>query len=83
MKCVCCKFDNCKAEFEKHRSNTSFLSLDTQFDVAADLIHKPADFVDRVCEQHKWRIKEWLDGVFAYYDTLKPGVRLTKITRRA
>lgn len=79
MKCICCKFDNCKKEFEKHRSNTSFSALDAQFSTVAELIHAPEAFVDKVCLQHVNTMKTWLDGVFVFYDSLKGGVMLTKV----
>ena len=78
-KCVCCKFDNCKAEFDRHRSNTSFFALDTQFCIVAELMENPGFFTNRVCGPHKQAMKAWLDGVFSLYDSLKPGVRLVKI----
>lgn len=80
-KCICCKFDNCKREFEKHRSNTSFSALSTQFDTVAVLLRQPQDYVDKVCSSHTDTIYTWIHGVFTYYDSLKGGVKLVKITR--
>ncbi len=78
-KCVCCKFDNCRTEFNKHHSNTSFTSLESQFRTINEFLAKPEDFINRVCERHVQTMKEWLDGVFVFYDTLRAGVLLPRI----
>ena len=81
MKCICCKFDNCRVEFLKHRSNTSFDALSRQFDVLSVLLRDLPSFADRVCEQHRLDIVSWIDYMFKFYDSMKEGVHLPKIRR--
>lgn len=79
MKCMCCKFDNCRKEFDRHRSNTAFYAVDRQFNAVGELIAaKGEGFGDRICAIHMDSIREWLDGVFAYYERMRGGVYLPK-----
>jgi len=77
--CICCKFDNCKAEFQKHKSNTTFSALEAQFERVAECIEHPQDFAHTVCLQHCINVGTWLEDVFEFYDSLKGGVSLPKI----
>ena len=83
MKCICCKFDNCKKEFNFHRSNTSFSALDRQFGSIAEMIQAHGEgFQDKVCDRHKSCIWAWIDDLYRFADVLRPGVPMTKIIRR-
>lgn len=80
MKCFCCKFDNCRAEFDKRRNNTSFSALNRKFSEFGLLIADVDKLCASMCDSHKVNGIAWIDQVFRYYDTLKSGVLLPKVT---
>lgn len=79
-KCPACKFDNCRAEFIRHPSNTSFSALELQIkNISEDLKEdKITEWVKTFCPAHTVLGSSWLDGVFEYYDKLKQGVLLPR-----
>jgi hypothetical protein len=83
-KCPACKFDNCRAEFMSHPSNTSFSSLELQLQrISSGLKEdKIEEWVKTLCPTHVALGSGWLDGVWAYYDKLKEGVLLPKFSNK-
>ena len=90
--CICCKFNNCRHEFEKHRNHTTFSSLDRWFSELAkfsdavlngntEIIKK---YVGAMCVTHTPSevTTSWVMEAWAYFDTLKKGVLLPKIKVR-
>ena len=82
-KCVCCKFDNCRKEFEKHQSHTTFYNMERQIEVIADMLNKEGEgYQDKICDQHKKNIPEFIESAYEVYQSMRSGVRLPIIRSR-
>ena len=82
-KCICCKFDNCRKEFEKHQSHTTFSAMERQIEVICDFLNGSGDgYLDKICDYHKAHISEFINAAYNTYQTMRVGVRLPVIRQR-
>lgn len=82
MKCPMCSHENAQREFDKHKSLSSFRSLEHQT-VSVMKFIRSRSLADKICDTHlKCDVVKWLDAFFISYDKLKAGIQV-KVVRSA